>query len=694
MLLSRPVWLHAEEDARGEWEEEEAAVGSGSSSASSSKPEQTCYRLRSRAAFWRTFTVSTLVLSWVLAGVQLQWGDRGPPADPIEHENHGSCVLHADFLDEAVAKLLAKGAIAAAKVAPVVVSPLSVIVRRGKKRMVLDLSDLNSHLAQAPRFTYETIATAATVFQPGDWMFPIDLQDAYHHVDMHPSAWKYLGFRWRGQTYVFKVLPFGLSWACWVFTKLTNELVTRWRRKGIRVHHYLDDFGFAVPPDGQGGDSLCRAVRQEVLSDIRAAGFLVQEAKLEPPSQRMTFLGFIIDSVAGRLYASAVRAQEVAEAVASVLAAGARVPARQLARVAGQLASLQPALGNAARIFTRSIHRCLPSGGRSAWRKQVEVSTGAREELQFWQECFSTLDGQPLWPSTRVDTLCYSDAGGFGWGGYTRRPDGGTEDARGYFTPAEQQESSTQREAWALLRTLQSLPGLAGRRVRAVVDNMGLDWCWNGGSRVPGLNAAIKEIFLWCRSRGISLAVHWLPRCWNQRADQLSKHVDRDDWQLEPSRFKVLDARWGPHTFDRFATDRNALCPQFSSAFWCPGTAGIDAFSFDWAGTNSWCNPPFHLIPRVIEHLRLCAAAATVICPVWPSRPWWHYICPDGTRLADYVVDWVEQPRTAGLFRPGQGMANTSGVGVPKWRVLALRVDFTPGAAPRPAQRGRRQLEL
>ena len=53
-------------------------------------------------------------------------------------------------------------------------------------------------------------------------MFSVDLEKAYHRVDIHQATWNYLGFSWLGKTYTVTVKPFGLCPACWVFTKLTN----------------------------------------------------------------------------------------------------------------------------------------------------------------------------------------------------------------------------------------------------------------------------------------------------------------------------------------------------------------------------------------------------------------------------------------------------------------------------------------
>ena len=63
---------------------------------------------------------------------------------------------------------------------------------------------------------------------------------------MADQYWKYLGFQWRNEEgleewFVFCVLPFGLSTAPYVFTKVTCVLVRHWRSDGIRCQLYMDD---------------------------------------------------------------------------------------------------------------------------------------------------------------------------------------------------------------------------------------------------------------------------------------------------------------------------------------------------------------------------------------------------------------------------------------------------------------------
>ena len=96
------------------------------------------------------------------------------------------------------------------------------------------------------RFKYEDIKTAIQMIDTGDYAITFDLKSGYHHVDIHADYWKYLGFSWKDQQgvtvyYLFRVLPFGLATALFVFTKLLRSLVKRWRSQGLKVVIYVDD---------------------------------------------------------------------------------------------------------------------------------------------------------------------------------------------------------------------------------------------------------------------------------------------------------------------------------------------------------------------------------------------------------------------------------------------------------------------
>ena len=59
---------------------------------------------------------------------------------------------------------------------------------------------------------------------------------------------------------------------------------------------------------------------------------------------------------------------------------------------------------------------------------------------------------------------------------------------------------------------------------------------------------------------------------------------------------------WGVATIDGFASEKNQKPMRFNSKHVCPGTLGVDAFAFDWAGEFNWFLPPLYLIGTTIEN--------------------------------------------------------------------------------------------
>ena len=96
------------------------------------------------------------------------------------------------------------------------------------------------------------------------------------------------------------------------------------------------------------------------------------------------------------------------------------------------------------------------------------------------------------------------------------------------------------------------------------VDNMGVSPILKVGSSKPHLQKVAVDIFRLCFALGSSLDSQWLPREENVRADLLSRFIDRDDWSLNPAVFRFLDARWGPHSEDRFSSHFNLQFARFN----------------------------------------------------------------------------------------------------------------------------------
>ena len=105
---------------------------------------------------------------------------------------------------------------------------------------VIDLSFLNSFL-EIPHFTMESAESIPRSLPRDAWVTSIDLVDAYFHIPIHRGYRKFLRFQTRDRIYHFRALPFGLSPAPWVFTKIVTEIKMLIHMMGINLCQYLGD---------------------------------------------------------------------------------------------------------------------------------------------------------------------------------------------------------------------------------------------------------------------------------------------------------------------------------------------------------------------------------------------------------------------------------------------------------------------
>jgi hypothetical protein len=59
----------------------------------------------------------------------------------------------------------------------------------------------------------------------------------------------------------------------------------------------------------------------------------------------------------------------------------------------------------------------------------------------------------------------------------------------------------------------------------------------------------------WCSldTNNINLNARYMRSSSNVWADKVSRHLNNDDWRLDPALFAELDMRFGQHSIDRFA---------------------------------------------------------------------------------------------------------------------------------------------
>ena len=114
-----------------------------------------------------------------------------------------------------------------------------------RQKAFLDLRYVNNHLFK-DRITFDDWNSFQNYLESNKgYLFKFNLKSRYHNVDIFEEHQTYLGFSWEinQQThyFVFTVLPFGLSTAPFVFTKVVRPLIKYWRLHAIRIACFLDD---------------------------------------------------------------------------------------------------------------------------------------------------------------------------------------------------------------------------------------------------------------------------------------------------------------------------------------------------------------------------------------------------------------------------------------------------------------------
>lgn len=139
----------------------------------------------------------------------------------------------------------------------------------------------------------DTLEAAISMMKPGCYMALVDLKDAYYTVSIDLSHQKYLKFCFEGEYFQYTCLPNGLASAPRIFTKLLKPVYSALRGAGHLSSGYIDDSYLQ-------GDTFqeCHGNVVDTTTMFTRLGFFVHpEKSVFVPSQRLTFLGFDLDSV-------------------------------------------------------------------------------------------------------------------------------------------------------------------------------------------------------------------------------------------------------------------------------------------------------------------------------------------------------------------------------------------------------------
>ena len=416
-----------------------------------------------------------------------------------------------------------------------------------KTRMCIDLSRpgaLNDATPQVP-MRYASIEHVLRLLTPGCWVQSRDIVKGFNHVHLSRNLRRFMAFRHsrRGADGVreprrrwrYRSMPFGWRAAPFVFSLLTAEICAAMAAAGYTATCYVDDI------------LVIADTREECEEAGRYLNFLLEKAGFDfhksgekaadsKPSQRIVYLGFVIDTVRFTIAVPRDKCEALRSEIMSALeSSDGRIPIRVFSSILGRLQ------------WATSVFRGGRAHLRGGWMLKARAHTNRwkfvmRRDVEpmfhFFLTALSTrtADGghgflraeARIWSSVVPVPVVVSkgDSSGDDHAGFGLVYGGDVLCGRWADKVAL---STTTIELVPLLCGLRQFGDeWKGRLVVFGTDNSGTFFGINAGRLKGGINEAVDnallaEIFDLCFEHSIDLLASWVPRSFNQLADDLSK---------------------------------------------------------------------------------------------------------------------------------------------------------------------------
>jgi len=197
-------------------------------------------------------------------------------------------------------------------------------------------------------------------------MTTIDLKDGFFHVPVLPSHQAFMSFQWEGKTYVFQVLPFGMSASPWLFTCFVQAMVHHLHHQGMQVMAYMDNFIIIGHSHRQAQEHTTRT-----LGILDQLGWQVNFCCLKRLNRQLMLCHSAWDLHGGTLNEGGP----------------VRVPVQKLAAVIGQGVALTKAILPAKLLLHNAYCNI---AWRANWNSLVPLSAATILDLKDWCHGLST----------------------------------------------------------------------------------------------------------------------------------------------------------------------------------------------------------------------------------------------------------------------------------------------------------------
>ena len=409
---------------------------------------------------------------------------------------------------------------------PLIVSALGAIPKKNssKIRIIHDCSrpqgDALNDFAENVPFSYQSISDAVDLIRPNSYLAKLDLMEAYRSVKIHPQNFCATGIQWTftnndSPTYLVDTrLPFGAKCSPFIFTELSQAVCRIMARKyNASVIAYLDDFLIVADTKEE-----CNRVLHILMALVRKLGFSINYSKVCSPSQRLTFLGVVLDSVTMTLELPREKCVELQELLKKSIHRR-KISKRNLQSIAGKLNwACQCIYGG--RFHVRRIQDKI-NELNAPWHV-TRVTQDMKADFTWWIKFMDSFNGKTPMLDTSPTTPVYIDACGVAAGGF--------HDYQYVYTPwaawpGTKDTHINDKETLALEpATVQWAHLWKDKKVIVMSDNQAAVSVINRGtSRNPFVMDSLRRVFWWSAKYNFRLYAIYFPGRLNAIADSVSR---------------------------------------------------------------------------------------------------------------------------------------------------------------------------
>ncbi|XP_069139303.1 uncharacterized protein [Argopecten irradians] len=206
-------------------------------------------------------------------------------------------------------------------------------------------------------------------------------------------------------------MPFGLTSAPRIFTKVLKPILAKVRSQGIHAFYYIDD-SLVKAADKELCEKNCRVLAET----FELAGFQISSEKsLFIASHVIVHLGYLLNSETFTVSLPEQKVRKIVDACSRVLCQES-ISLRELASLIGLFTSSLRAVrlsGLFYRLVDKEKTKALHEG--LSYDDSVVLDGQSRAEIEWWKDNVDRMNGRPI-RSCDPDVVLETDASGDGWG--------------------------------------------------------------------------------------------------------------------------------------------------------------------------------------------------------------------------------------------------------------------------------------